>query len=80
MGGIIGSNFDKVKIVNCYNTGNLTVTNVSVGGIIGRTIETTINIQNCYNTGIIINEVKNTYNSACWYLRECWKIKKYNNR
>ena len=75
VGGIIGSNFDKVKIVNCYNTGNLTVTNVSVGGIIGRTIETTINIQNCYNTGIIINEVKNTYNSAAGILGSAGRSK-----
>ena len=62
-GGIIGtiaSGHNLTKVVNCYNTGHLSVTNNAVttsdrtgtGGIVGAMASTSL-IGNCYNTGAI---------------------------
>lgn len=71
IGGIVGHTDDKIKIINCYNSGNLTVKNssvgdyYSVGGMIGQLgYEGDIVVENCYNIGRIKNEIGRTYNGA----------------
>ena len=70
-GGIVGKNYGKLKIVNCYNLGDLTLKRAnflqsyySVGGIFGCCTRGDVIIENSYNTGIIINELSNVYSGA----------------
>lgn len=73
IGGICGKTEIKIRIVNCYNEGNLTAkvknedSNIhyfSIGGIIGSGKVSYINIENCYNKGNIVNELNGTYSGA----------------
>ena len=62
-GSIIGKNFvgavageNHGKIINCYNTGEVTATGVNayVGGVVGNNYSGTV--QSCYNTGTVGGE------------------------
>lgn len=55
VGGIVGQG-EHVKIIDTYNTGNVTATSTdsqAIAGILGVVMETTYEIENVYNTGTI---------------------------
>jgi hypothetical protein len=58
-GGVVGIAYWTI-IDNCYNTGSISAsypggatTDVSAGGIVGSTMNTSATISNCYNTGSV---------------------------
>ena len=53
-GAIVGYAYQNSKIINCYNSSNISSTDNFVGGIVGYIREKVI-IENCYNSGNIIS-------------------------
>lgn len=51
-GAIVGYAYNNSKIINCYNTSNVSTSNNYIGGIAGFIKDNTI-IKNCYNNGNI---------------------------
>ena len=51
-GAIVGYAYENSKIINCYNSTNIIVTDNFVGGIVGFAKQNVI-IENCYNSGNI---------------------------
>ena len=54
IGGLLGQNGTEATIKNSYNTGNFTLINSSVGGLVGSDSGPTLNIENSHNEGKII--------------------------
>ncbi len=51
-GGLVGAS-NNTTMINCYNLGNIGLSNI-LGGLIGR-IDGDSNIKNCYNKGELTN-------------------------
>lgn len=53
VGGVVGYVTGSGTVINCYNTGEVTGTGSSVGGVVGLN---NMIVTNCYNTGTITSE------------------------
>ena len=58
VGGVVGYGDGEVKVTNCYNTGAVSGTRKSVGGVVGTVFGSDAKVTNCYNKGTISGKVE----------------------